>query len=54
LQLKLTRDRTDYLWYSSSLQIGRDQGGIWKLNITQFSDVLHVFVDGQRVGKWFV
>lgn len=44
-QLKLTNDETDYCWYSTSLDVGRD--GTGTLLLDGVADVVHVFVDGE-------
>jgi hypothetical protein len=45
-QLKLTRDETDYCWYSARFTV--DSAGEGTLTLEGVADFVHVFVDGQR------
>jgi beta-galactosidase len=42
-QLSLTKDRSDYCWYSTTFTVSESEG---VLTFTRAADVLHVFVDG--------
>ncbi|KAL5557960.1 hypothetical protein UlMin_034171 [Ulmus minor] len=57
-QVNLTRDSTDYLWYTTSLDITSSesflQGGQKPiLNVQSAGDALHVFINGQYSGSAF-
>jgi hypothetical protein len=46
-QLTLTRDESDYCWYSTSVTIAPDDAGRGELRLENVCDVVHVFVDGR-------
>jgi beta-galactosidase len=48
-QLLLTRDQTDYCWYSTSISV--DSASESKLDIPYGGDFLYVFVDGRLVAQ---
>jgi len=45
-QLLLTRDETDYCWYTIKFVVSRDDAGTGTLTLDAAGDVVHVFVDG--------
>lgn len=57
-QINTTRDNTDYLWYTTSVEVGQDEpfiknGGLSVLSIQSVRDALHVFVNGEFAGSQF-
>ncbi|XP_051135831.1 beta-galactosidase-like isoform X2 [Andrographis paniculata] len=54
-QINITRDRTDYLWYTTDVEIdpseGFMRGGSWPvLTVLSAGHALHVFINGQLSG----
>lgn len=47
-QLQFTHDRTDYCWYTTTLNV-MGKVGTGTLTLARAADVVHVFVDGKRV-----
>ena len=45
-QLSLTRDNTDYCWYSTVLHVEEGTGARGSLTLAHAADIAHVFVDG--------
>ncbi|XP_057529254.1 beta-galactosidase 3-like [Amaranthus tricolor] len=57
-QLNLTRDRTDYLWYKTSVDINPSEsffsnGELPTLIVGSAGHAVHVFVNGQLIGSGF-
>ncbi|GMN55741.1 hypothetical protein TIFTF001_024859 [Ficus carica] len=55
-QLNITRDTSDYLWYTTSVQIDSSESFLRKgqhptLSVQSAGDALHVFVNGQLSGS---
>lgn len=46
-QLRLTRDETDYCWYTTWLDVPEEGGTRTRLTIEGMADVVYVFVDGR-------
>ncbi|KAH9326722.1 hypothetical protein KI387_006900 [Taxus chinensis] len=57
-QINTTRDNSDYLWYTTSIEVGDDEpfiknGGLSVLSIQSARDALHVFINGEFAGSQF-
>ena len=50
-QLRLTRDRSDYCWYSTTLAIADDEAGAGTLVLGGAADLVYCFIDGVRVAS---
>ncbi|HUU43079.1 MAG TPA: beta-galactosidase [Planctomycetota bacterium] len=46
-QLLLTRNRSDYCWYATTLAVSKRDAGEGVLELRDVADVVHVFVDGK-------
>ena len=46
-QLQITRDQTDYCWYSTVLRLPPELAGQGELTLEAAGDMVHVFVDGK-------
>eukprot|EP00249_Psilotum_nudum_P004334 c17855_g1_i1 orf=2253-3881(+) len=57
-QINTTRDTTDYLWYTTKIQVDQDEpflqnGSKPMLSIVSLGHALHVFVNGELAGSGF-
>ncbi|KAI3813578.1 hypothetical protein L1987_18305 [Smallanthus sonchifolius] len=57
-QINVTRDASDYLWYTTSVDIGSSEsflsgGELPKLLVQSMGHALHVFINGERSGSSF-
>jgi hypothetical protein len=50
-QLLLTKDESDYCWYSTQIKITEDQQGKQALSLNGVADLAYVYIDGKLVAQ---